>query len=464
MSIFRFIALLLFSTNLTFSVPTFKQNDRVVFIGDSITHGGRYHADVYLFYATRFPQEPFKIYNCGISGDTAFAANHRFVSDILIHRPNIAAIMLGMNDAISSNFESSLPLLKRIKGEANAYGTYTTAIDQLAASLTAIDCDIIFIKPSIYDQTAELDKTNLIGKNDQIGRFARFLETLALKYEGSIVDFYTPMGVINHTLQTSKPQDSIIGKDRVHPGIPGHLVMAYHFLKAQNISPYISVIKLDAQAMTKGTGKIIELLNCEIHGDLNFSKNVINFTATEQALPFPLSQTQLKALEWIPFQHELNRQVLAIDNLIPGDYTLTIDDIKVGQYSSEKLKAGIELSANKATPQYKQALRVKAHQDKQLKATSMLRLIAHVRHSMLRNAEPIVDDTNNIDLLKTLHAYLEKHKGKPWYGYFKDQVDRFIDTVPLETKFKEDEDFWMQEMWKENQPIPHSWHLEKIDE
>ena len=463
MIIFRFIALLLFSTSLALSVPVFKQNDRVVFIGDSITHGGRYHADVYLFYATRFPHEPFNSYNCGISGDTAFGTNHRFASDISRRRPNIAAIMLGMNDAISSNFESSLPLQKRIKAQANAYKTYTTAMDQLAASLTAIDCDIIFIKPSIYDQTAKLDKTNLIGKNDQIGRFARFLETLALKYESSVVDFYTPMGVINHTLQASKPQDSIIGKDRVHPGIPGHLVMAYHFLKAQNMSPYISAIRLDAQAIAKGTGKIIEQLNCEIHGDLKFSKNAMNFTATEQALPFPLNQAQMKALEWVPFQHELNRQVLAIDNLIPGDYTLTIDGIKVGEYTSEKLKAGIDLSANKATPQYKQALRVKAHQDKQLKATSMLRLIAHVRHTMLRNVKPIVDDKNNTELSKTLHAYLEKHKGKPWYGYFKDQADRFIDAVPQEAKFKEEEDFWMQEMWKENQPIPHSWQLEKID-
>lgn len=463
MSIFRFTALILFSTSLTFSVPAFKENDRVVFIGDSITHGGRYHADVYLFYATRFPDQPFKSYNCGVAGDTAFGTNLRFVSDISTRRPNIAAIMLGMNDAISSNFEPSLPLLESIKGQANAHKAYTKAMDKLAASLTAINCDIIFIKPSIYDQTAKLDKTNLIGKNDQIGRFARFLNTLALKYESSIVDFYTPMGVINHTLQTSKPQATIISEDRVHPGIPGHLVMAYHFLKAQDMPQYVSAIRLDAQAIASGTGKIIEQLNCEIHADLTFSKDTINFTVTEQALPFPLSQAQMKALEWVPFQRELNRQVLAIDNLSPGDYTLTIDGIKVGEYTSERLKAGIDLSANKDTPQYKQALRVKAHQDKQLKATSMLRLIAHVRHTMLRNVDPLVSEKNHTELARTLNKSLEKHKGKPWYGYFKGQADRFIEAVPQETKFKEEEDFWMQEMWKENQPIPHYWQLEKIE-
>ena len=34
----------------------FKDGDRVVFFGDSITHGGRYGEYVNLFYATRYPE------------------------------------------------------------------------------------------------------------------------------------------------------------------------------------------------------------------------------------------------------------------------------------------------------------------------------------------------------------------------------------------------------------------------
>ena len=38
---------------------------------------GMYHSNIYLFYATRFPGQSFKCYNCGISGDTAPGTNSR---------------------------------------------------------------------------------------------------------------------------------------------------------------------------------------------------------------------------------------------------------------------------------------------------------------------------------------------------------------------------------------------------
>ena len=65
------LGLLSLSAPIQASVPPFKQDDRVAFIGDSITHGGRYHADIYLYHATRFPDHLFVAYNCGIAGDTA---------------------------------------------------------------------------------------------------------------------------------------------------------------------------------------------------------------------------------------------------------------------------------------------------------------------------------------------------------------------------------------------------------
>ena len=110
-------------------VPVFEKYDRVVFIGDSITHGGRYHADIYLFYATRFPNQPFTAYNCGISGDTAPGTNLRFDEDIAPNRPTSATVMLGMNDAAGYVFEAKRPLQVKISGQANSYASYTTAKD-----------------------------------------------------------------------------------------------------------------------------------------------------------------------------------------------------------------------------------------------------------------------------------------------------------------------------------------------
>ena len=293
------LGLLCLSAPIQASVPPFKQDDRVAFIGDSITHGGRYHADIYLYHATRFPDHPFVAHNCGIAGDTAPGTNLRFEADIAVHRPTVATIMLGMNDAYAWAFDPSLTLQEKISAHASSYDYYTQAMDQIAKKLTEMDCRMIFIKPSIYDQTAILDQKNLVGKNDQLGRFAEYIDEIAIKYGASVVDFHTPMSVINHVIQVSDPSATIVGADRVHPGIPGHLVMAYHFLKAQNMPPYVSAIQLDAEE----DGKILQLRNCEIHGDLEVTTNQLSFSATEKALPFPLSHaTRWREVMFIQIQ------------------------------------------------------------------------------------------------------------------------------------------------------------------
>src|SRR5207302_10896008 len=53
------------------SAQPFKSGDTVCFVGDSITHGGTYHAIVALYYATRFPDRELRTFNCGIGGDRA---------------------------------------------------------------------------------------------------------------------------------------------------------------------------------------------------------------------------------------------------------------------------------------------------------------------------------------------------------------------------------------------------------
>jgi len=452
------LGLISLGTPLKASVPPFQHGDRVVFIGDSITHGGRYHADIYLYHATRFPDRPFVAHNCGISGDTAPGTNIRFESDIAVHRPTVATIMLGMNDAYAWAFDPSLALQEKISAQASSYDHYTQAMDQMARTLAEMDCRMVLIKPSIYDQTAVLDQKNLFGKNDQLGRFAEYIDALAIKYDASVVDFYTPMSVINHAIQASDPTATVVGGDRVHPGIPGHLVMAYHFLKSQNMSPYVSAIQLNA---SEG-GKILQLRNCEIHGDLVATSDQVSFSATEKALPFPLSPTQLKALDWVPFQHELNRQVLAVDNLPTGKYALSIDAIKVGEYSSVALKNGINLSANPATPQYQQALQIKALQNKQLQATNKLRSIALVRHSMVKKIKPAVSEKDHAALTIALATHLNKSKGEPWYKYLRQQADVYLETIQNEDKYKQEEVQWMQKMWQQNRPATHSWELKKI--
>ena len=454
------LLLLIFTyTLLQGAVPSFKARQRVAFIGDSISHAGHFHADIYLFYATRFPSNPFQVYNRGIAGDSAGRLILRLDEDIKSTRATIAVVMLGMNDAYNDIFSDGKSLSEKLSGKSIAFKNYTKSMEKIVFELKQKGTEVILIKPSIYDQTAQIEKANLYGKNDLLGKFSNYIDVLATNNKAYVVDFHTPMTVLNYSIQVHDPRSTLIGKDRVHPGLPGHLVMAYYFLKAQNMPQYVSAIHLDA----KDGGRILNLINCEIPAGLVNEDNSLSFTATEATLPFPVGSAQSKALDWVPFQHELNRQVLAVDNLAEGLYTLFIDGVQVGQYRSSDLKNGIELSSNQATPQYQQALQVKVAHNKQLSATGKLRTLAMVRHSILRKTPVSIDESDTDKVATALFNYLESIKQQPWFNYFKQQVDIYLENIAHKEAYKQEEAHWMREIWRINQPKPHEWRLEKVD-
>jgi lysophospholipase L1-like esterase len=453
------VILLLTVTLSAADVPAFETGDRVAFIGDSITHGGTYHANVYLFYATRFPDKPFKAYNCGVGSDNAPGTCIRFDSDIAVHRPNVATIMLGMNDAWSSGFGQGEPTEKMLDSRKRAYDTYTRGMDKLVASLNDLDCRLILIKPSIYDQTAQLETTNFVGKNDMLIDFGDYLETLAEKNDATIVDFTTPMLEVNARLQADDPTATVVGRDRVHPGHAGHFVMSYAFLKAQNMPALVSSIELDAHAKTTGP-----LINCNIDGQANFTDNALSFTCTENALPFPINNAQTKALAWVPFQQELNQQVFKVTGLEPGDYELSIDDTPVGTFSADALATGINLSDNHETPQYQQALRVSEACNKRIAVTNKLRLLVFMRHIIIRNQNPPIDQSDLEAVTKVVNDRAEKARDKSWYNYHKGQADNFLEYLPQEADLKASEEALMDQIWQTNRPESHHWQLKRINE
>lgn len=74
-----------------------RRRDRL-FLGDSITHGGRFHRYISDYYLTRFPTRTVRFVNAGVSGDSAGGAMGRLDEDVLSQKPTSVAVMFGMND------------------------------------------------------------------------------------------------------------------------------------------------------------------------------------------------------------------------------------------------------------------------------------------------------------------------------------------------------------------------------
>ena len=330
---------------LALAEPVFKANDTVCLIGDSITHSGPYHSYVFLYYATRFPQERIKFINCGISGDSASGMMSRLQKDVFSNNATVATLSAGMNDVNRGLYSQTKVPEGAENSKRKAIDNFKQNVEKISDSLAAKGVRQIFITPTIYDETFNSPVESLVGVNGALGECSDFVLELGKKRNAQVVDFWHPMNEINTQRQQVDPQFTLIGKDRIHPGPMGHLVMAFLLLDQTGAPQDVWRLSIDAKSP-----RVLEQKNTEV-SDLAFTPGGLNFSNKEMALPFPLIEDAKAAYDLVPFVDRLNQQVLQIRNLATGNYALKINGTDVGTYSWSDLEKGVNLATNTSTPQ-----------------------------------------------------------------------------------------------------------------
>ncbi len=432
----------------------FKDGDHVCFIGDSITHGGGfgYHSQIALFYATRFPQMHIGYWNCGISGDSAAGAVKRYAWDIAPHKPTVATIMLGMNDVSRGLYAKGTSGAKVEAQRQGAIENHVAKMAELAELLAKDGAKIIFITPSIYDQTGTQQTENLFGVNFALGICGYEARKLASKYNAGVADFHLLLSRLNAEGQAKDPNYTIIGADRVHPGPPGHLVMAYALLKAQGLGCCVSRVEINAVKK-----EIAKQENCSV-GNLQCKDGAITFDCLEKALPFPVESGTRPALDLVPFTEDLNQELLKVGGLEAGNYELLIDGQSILKRSAAEFAQGVNLALVAETPQYKQALQVLA--DLKTRAdiySSKLRTFAAIRLFFLSK----LTDRSPEAEKKALEEGLEKSK-KTKFTYGIMQIENYMKYAPDEAKFQKTADDLLAKAYSENQPKNHRYELKRV--
>ena len=435
------------------AVPQFQNGDRVCLIGDSITHGGQYHVQILIYYLTRFPDRKFEVYNCGSSGDFAGGVLKRYDWDIKPHNPTISTIMLGMNDVGRDNYgkdKTGQNVENQRKWNLEGYVKNMTKLSEM---LTTDKSKIIYLTPSIYDQTGNQSSKNFFGVNDALGTCAQECKKLSEKFNGGLVDFYGLMSKINEEQQKKNPAFTIVGGDRVHPAMEGHTVMAYAFLKAQKCPALVSDMAVDF-----AKSAVVKQENCQIT-DLKIENGVVTFTCKENALPFPMQADLTKKIEaLVPFTDDLNREMLTVSGLPEGTYKLLIDGQEVQEATAEDFGKGINLATNQKTPQMKQAWGVTDPVWKKYNIESAkLRHMACVRN-MLAWAKIDAGDADAVK--KFLDAELEKHK-KNGNSYTAGQIETYIKETPNQKKLEDETVSIWESAYARNQTKPHKFEIRK---
>lgn len=391
---------------------TFRDGETVVFLGDSITHGGSYHGMISTYYLTRFPDRTVRFVNAGIAGDTAGGAMGRLDEDVLSKSPSTVVVMMGMNDVGRGNYVAK-PTAKQRDAQTRSLNGHRANMDRLLGRIRAeTDPKFILMTPTPFDQTCVNDRdNNQPGCNDALAKCAEMARQLAPKYGAKVVDLHGPMTAFNVQRQKSDPRYTLIGPDRVHPGPPGHLMMAWLFLKSQKAPPLVSSVAFDA-----ATGRVTEASNAKV-SDIRRRDNGWSFTVLERALPYPVDEKARDILDAIPLEKDLNQQIVRITGLEGGPYTLLIDGTPVANHSATDWAKGINLAFNRATPQAKQAEKVAQLNETRRQTEVRLRGYACVRWFLHhRRIDP--------DDLAAVRTYAETKMNKS--GYYEGKVPTYL--------------------------------------
>lgn len=343
-----------------------RDNDRVVFLGDSITEQRLYTTYVEAYALTRFPERHFIFRNAGWGGDTSWlcqrvpsdqaalfaatgAAQQAMVEkavgaglarDVLPLKPTVVTIDFGMNDHSYQAFREDI------------FKAYVRSQTELVKVLKAHGARVALLTPQpIEERRPDPDQD---VKNQSLRKFSDGLKAVAASQDARFVDQFDPYLAIMMRERAAKADALVGGGDAVHPGPAGHTLMAWAILKGLGAPARVASAEFDVTRFLRG--KLVEAKQCQVR-NVTYAKGVLSFDRLAAALPMPVDARAEAALKVAPILDDLNRDDLKVAGLKAARYDVALDGEVVATVAAADLAKGWNL-ASVATPESRQAREV----------------------------------------------------------------------------------------------------------
>jgi lysophospholipase L1-like esterase len=300
----------------------FKDGDRIVMMGDSITEQRLYSNYVEMWTVSRFPAWKLTFRNVGIGGDTSGGGNGRFKRDVQAYKATALTVDFGMNDGGYQPFNDQ------------RFGTYMKGLQGIADQAKAAGVRVAWVTPQPVEHNPGA-KAEFY--NQTLEKFSDGVKEIAEKNGGLFVDQFHPYWAVVKKARDAGVNGRITGGDAVHPGPPGQIVMAAAILKGLSFPTQVASVVIDAS----GEGKVVQAENCKVTG-LQTGK-AIRFQQQDGALPF-FPEGAKSILKTAPLLEEMNRYNLKVTGLKEGQYEIRLGGKKVAEHSAAELAKGINLA------------------------------------------------------------------------------------------------------------------------
>lgn len=208
----------------------FDQNDKILFIGDSISDyertrpvgeglfnawGRSYVADVGSLLGCMYPEMHLRIVNMGISGNQCRDLEARWQTDVFDQNPDWVSVLIGIND-VWRQFDSP-----EIKEQHVSPEDFRTCYERLIKSTLPRVKGMILMTPYFMEPNRD---DPMRRRMDEYGAITK---ELAEKYHLTLVDLQSGWDKL---FQHMHPMN--IAWDRVHPNQIGCMYIAKQFLSA----------------------------------------------------------------------------------------------------------------------------------------------------------------------------------------------------------------------------------------
>ncbi|MCF6175649.1 MAG: SGNH/GDSL hydrolase family protein [Victivallaceae bacterium] len=201
-----------------------QNNQKILFIGDSITDVGRRVAErpygngfVKIFrdmLIAREPEKQIEIINKGIGGNTVWQLRDRWTDDMLFFKPDYLVMLIGIND-LHQFLNGSMEKDETLQKHKDAYD------EILARTVKELpDCKILLLEPFFMsrDTTSKSSRTLVL---DLLPDYTAVTRQMSEKYNTGLIETQKLFQNILKYYETDT-----ICSEPVHPNTTGHLAIA----------------------------------------------------------------------------------------------------------------------------------------------------------------------------------------------------------------------------------------------
>lgn len=310
-----------------------RPGDRLAICGDSITEQKMYSRIIETYLTVCVPDLKVTVRQYGWSGETAEGFLRRMQSDCLRFQPTIATTCYGMNDYRYRPYD-----------EANArwYRENYTAV---VRAFKAAGVRVVLGSPGCVGKVASWVKSasgTLEDHNLHLCALRNIDIQIAEQEDTRFADIFWPMFTAGFEARRKYgPDYAVAGKDGVHPGWAGQLLMAYAYLKALGLDGELGTLTVDlaANQAEATAGHAVE----------RWADNQL--TLTSRRYPYCATGALDKddslrsGMTLVPFQQDLNRLLLVVRGGAAANYLITWGN-QPRLYSAAQLAQGVNLAAD----------------------------------------------------------------------------------------------------------------------